>query len=160
MDSLKKTIFVLTVSMLIFSCSGRAAVRSNASFADIQDKDWILAEFSTPAGTVRMDRQKLESVNLGAAYTIRFGPERISGTGAPNRFTGLYTRGEGRSLSIGRAAATQMMSLIQPEGLTEHEFFAYLGRVTSWDLRENRLELNSSTENGGAAVLVFNLLVD
>jgi heat shock protein HslJ len=158
MSSLKKPFFVLAAAMVIFSCSGGPVGRSNPSFADVQDKDWILAELRTPSGTVPMDRRKLESVNLGAAYTLRFGPERLTGTGAPNRFTGPYTSGEGQSLSIGPAAATRMMSLVQPEGLSEHEFFAYLARVTSWNLREGRLELNSSTENGGPAVLVFSLL--
>ena len=157
MSNLKKTIFVLAAATLIFSCFGGPAVRSGLSFADVKDKDWVLAEIRTPSGTVPMDRQKLESANLGAAYTLSFGPDRVTGTGAPNRFTGPYAAGEGRSLSIGRMASTQMLSLVQPEDLTEYEFFAYLERVTSWDLRENRLELESSTKSGDAAVLVFNL---
>lgn len=159
MNTLKRTGFFLTLiaAMLVFSCAGGSAIRSNLSFADVQGRDWILVELRAAPETVRMDRRKLESINLGTAYTLHFGPERVTGTGAPNRFTGPYTAGEGRSLSIGQVAATQMMSLLQPEGLTEHDFFAYLARITSWDLRENRLELNSSTGNGDPAVLVFSL---
>jgi heat shock protein HslJ len=152
-----KIIFLLIAAAVVSACSGGSAVRSNRSFADVQDMDWILAEIKTASGTVLMDRQKMESVNLGEAYTLRFGPERLTGIGAPNRFTGPYTAGEGRSLSIGPAAATQMMSLVQPEGLTEREFFGYLDRVASWNLRRGLLELNSSSESGGAAVLVFSL---
>jgi heat shock protein HslJ len=152
---IKKIVFFLAAAMMISACSGGPAVRSGISFADVQDKDWVLTELKTASGTILIDRQKMEAINLGSAYTLRFDPERLTGTGAPNRFTGPYTAGKGRSLSIGPAAATLMMSLVQPEGLTEREFFDYLAKVTSWDLLEGRLELNSSSESGGAAVLVF-----
>jgi heat shock protein HslJ len=130
------------------------AVGQSFNFADAEGVDWVLTEVKAVSGTVRMDRQKLEAINLGGAYTMRFESGRLTGMGAPNRFNGPYIAGEGRALSIGPAAATQMMAIVQPEGLAEHEFFTYLAKVSGWDLREGRLELTSSSENG-AAILVF-----
>jgi heat shock protein HslJ len=148
--------------LLASACAGAPAPETGpgtskgtgAVFADVEKVDWVLAEVKASSGTVRMDRRKLEAVNLGGAYTMRFESGRLTGMGAPNRFNGPYTTGEGRALSIGPAAVTRMMSIAQPEGLTEQEFFAYLAKVNGWDLREGRLELTSSPEDG-AAVLVF-----
>jgi heat shock protein HslJ len=142
--------------VLVSACAGAAASRDSAVFANVEGADWVLTEVRSFSGTLLMDRQKMEANNLGEAYTLRFDSGRLTGQGAPNRFNGPYTAGEGRSLSIGPAAATQMMSLVQPEGLTEHEFFTYLAKVTAWDLREGRLELKSASENGEIS-LVFSL---
>jgi heat shock protein HslJ len=148
---LKRNIVFLLVVTAVSACASGAA-QSNPVFADVRDVDWVLTEVKSSSETIRINRQNLEQI-LDSAFTLRFDSERVSGVGAFNRYSGPYTTGEGRSLSIGTMVSTKMMSLIQPEGLTEDEFFDYLAKVTGWDLREGRLELTSSS--GSGAVLVF-----
>jgi heat shock protein HslJ len=117
---------------------------------DIQGKDWVLEEIRTNAATVLIDRP-----DNTEAFTIMFEADRVGGVGFPNRYFGPYTAGEGNSLSIGMMASTMMMALFEIEGLNEREYFAYLSKVTSWNVQNGKLELATSGENGEAAVLVF-----
>jgi len=131
------------------------AHESGATFRDVEGREWILLELRRPAETVRMDRETLAAYGMAEAYTINFQGGRVSGMGAPNRYFGPYTVGSNRVLRIGDMASTLMLALVEPEGLREHEYFAYLSRVTRWDLRNGRLELHTSSDDGNDAVLVF-----
>ena len=135
--------------------SGAPAHEPGVRFSDVEGKEWFLSEVRSAAGTVRFDREKLEADGFEGIYTASFQEGRLSGMGAPNRFFGPYTAGSNRSLSIGNMASTLMMAFREPDGLKEHEYFAYLSRVTRWDLRRGVLELYSSGEDGREAVLVF-----
>lgn len=141
--------------------SGAAAQEGGASFQNVEGKEWFLSEVKSAGATVRMDRQKLAADNMGGVYTINFQKDqtatenRASGMGAPNRFFAPYTVGSNRAIKIGNAASTMMMAFKEPDGLKENEYFAYLSRVTRWDLRENRLELYSSNNAGSEVILIF-----
>ena len=153
-------------AIVLSSCAGVAPAQENrvmfadvvyengAAFNAVEGKDWMLLELRRPAETVRIDRS-VDLFGLGEIYTAHFEEGRISGMGAPNRFFGPYTVGSGRDLSIGLLASTLMMPLVEPDGLREHEYFAYLSRVTRWDIREGKLELHTSSDDGNEAVLVF-----
>jgi len=152
---------ILTVSP--FLIYGAPAQESGASFSDVEEKEWILAEVRSSGKTVYMDRLKMNAEGMGEFYTIYFkkdetkGPGNearglANGTGAPNRYFGPYSIGGNRSLSFGNLASTMMMAFREPEGLRENEYFSYLSGISRWDLREGRLELSGSD---GGAVLVF-----
>ena len=126
-----------------------------ASFKDVEGKEWLLSEVRSGGKTVTMDRQKLALDNLIGIYSLGFREGRLSGMGAPNRFTAPYSTGSNRYLSIGQAASTMMIAFREPEGLKEKEFFNYLAATQRWDLNQGRLELYSKNPNGTEAVLVF-----
>ena len=134
---------------------GASAQGGGAVFSDVEGKEWVLLELKSAGQTVAMDRQKLEADSMGGVYTISFQEGRVSGMGAPNRYFGPYTLDNSRTLSIGNLASTMMMAFREPDGLKENEYFAYLSKVTRWDLREGKLELYSSDGSGAEAVLVF-----
>jgi heat shock protein HslJ len=153
---------ILFSILMVLSCAtsgaaeGRSAGNANSPetqsvpIADIQGKDWILGEVRINSATVRINRP-----NNIECFTLRFDGERMGGIAHPNRYFAPYTAGEGNSLSIGLAVATQMAPLFEIDGLREHEYFAYLSKVKSWDIRNGKLELTGSGENGEALVLVY-----
>ncbi|MDR2617437.1 MAG: META domain-containing protein [Treponema sp.] len=144
---------VLLFAVTVFSCAGGAPAGA-VSFGDIRGREWILAEVKG-ASPVVLDRQKLGAGGLGDVYTIKFDAELVSGKGAPNLYRGPYTLGEGRALTIGSVAGTLMAAINEPEDLKESEYYAYLGGVSRWDLKKDRLELYSKDRSGAEAVLVF-----
>jgi heat shock protein HslJ len=147
-------IAAILFAVTVFSCVGGASVKA-ASFGDVQGREWILAEVKGVSPVV-LDRGKLEAGGFGDAYTIRFDAELVSGKGAPNLYRGPYSLGEGRALTIGNIAGTLMAAVNEPEGLKEFEYYAYLGSVSRWDLKKDRLELYSKDRSGVEAVLIFN----
>jgi heat shock protein HslJ len=128
---------------------GSADSPGTVSITDIQGRDWILEEIRTNSATIRINRP--DNVE---AFTIRFDAQRVGGVGHPNRFTAPYTAGEAGSLSIGVAASTLMASFFEIEGLNEREYYAYLAKVKSGDIRNGKLELTTSGANG-ETVLVY-----
>ncbi|AEF80273.1 META domain-containing protein [Leadbettera azotonutricia] len=147
---------LLAAAMLAASCAGGAKAKdSGAVFSDVQGREWTLAEVKGPSATIRLDRQQLEASGFKGTYTLTFEEGRLSGMGAPNRYFGPYTPGEGRSLVVGNIAATLMMGISEPQDLPEHDYFSYLNRAARWDIREGRLELYSSDNTGAERVLVF-----
>jgi heat shock protein HslJ len=154
-------IFILSV-LMVLSCATKGGAETaparnahssegqSTSIADIQGKDWILEEVRINSATVRINRP-----NNVECFTLRFDGERMGGIGHPNRYFAPYTAGEGNSLSMGLAVATLMAPLFEINGLREHEYFAYLSKVKSWDIRSGKLELTGSGENGETLVLVY-----
>ena len=137
--------------------SRTSANDGGSTFNDVSGKEWILAEIRSARNTIQIDRQKLTANNIGGFFTINFQEGNVSGMGAPNRFRGPYTLGSGNALNIGLLASTLMAAFIEADELKEHEYHAYLGKVTRWNLRSGNLELTSSTPEGAEAVLVFRL---
>jgi heat shock protein HslJ len=147
----------LILGVLAFtSCAGGASTKNNeAVFTDIEGKEWTLVELRNSTASVRVDRQKLADDGFEGFYTITFDAGRLRGMGAPNRYFGPYTLGEGKSISIGNVAGTLMAPLKEPEELKEYEYFTLLENASRWDLREGRLELFTVEDSGGSAVLIF-----
>jgi len=156
-------------AIVLTSCAGTAPAQENGAavgaahengteFGAVEGREWMLLELRRAAEVVVIDREA-DLFGMGAIYTATFEGGRISGMGAPNRFFGPYTAGANRALSIGSAdgamAATLMMPLVEPEFLREHEYFAYLSRVTRWNLSGGNLELFSTSEDGSETILVF-----
>jgi heat shock protein HslJ len=146
---------VLLAGVLAVSCTGGASPRETSiDFNEIRDREWRLTAFIAPSGSIDLSRQKLETDGMGDFYTLRFDGDRLGGKGAPNRYSAPYTLGNGQTLSIGPAAATLMAAFREPE-LKEHDYFAYLGKVSRWNYEEGKLELYISLGESGEGVLVF-----
>ena len=142
----------LLILPVFFSCAGGGKSK-NVNIGDIQGRDWILEEIKTGATVVRINRAQPGITE--ETFSIRFDTERISGMAAPNRYFGPYTAGDNNALAIGTVAGTLMASIFEPEELKEYEYYAYLGRVTSWEINAGKLELHTSNESGIQVVLVF-----
>jgi len=159
-------VFVLCAILimpLLVSCAGglgaqstrEAVLRGEMAFNDVTGKDWVLTEIRRAGNIVQIDRKQLATKDIGDFFTINFQEGRVSGIGAPNRYFGPYTLGSGGEISFGNIASTMMAAFIEAEELKEHEYYAYLNNVTRWNLRDDRLELVSSTAAGAETILVF-----
>jgi heat shock protein HslJ len=140
------------------SKNGAAAgefVTASSSFDETQGNVWILNELVSESGKTVLNRQKLESDGMGDVFTLVVDGGRISGKGAPNRYLSSYTLGDDQAITINPIAGTLMMSIADPEGLQEREYFDYLERVNQWLLTGNKLELYSETLEGDPRSLVF-----
>jgi heat shock protein HslJ len=149
MGKLVKTGVPLFVVLWV-SCAG-----TPANFSGVRGREWYLLEVRGPSETVRIDRTALEARGMGDIYSLRFSEERISGKGAPNRYTAPYSAGKDRIFALKPAAATLMAAIEAPGGLGEDAYFSYLNRISRWSLNGNMLELKTSGKQGGETVLVF-----
>ena len=146
---------ILVLSVFTSYAYGAPAQDAGVTFRDVEGKEWILSEFKNSGKTISIDRKKLEADGMGGFFTISFQEGRASGMGAPNRYFGPYTAGANRTLSTGNLASTMMAAFKEPDELKESEYFAYLSKVTRWDLRKGNLELYCSGSNGGEVILIF-----
>ncbi|MCL2269876.1 MAG: META domain-containing protein [Treponema sp.] len=139
----------LLFTVTVFACA------SVQEFSDVQNKDWNLSEIRIKPENITIDRAKLAETGFKEAFTLRFDKERVNGIGAPNRYFAPYLLTEKQGITIKTVAKTLMAAIIEPEGLTEHQFFIYLQNAVKWNLVKGNLELHSKAEDGTEAVLVF-----
>ncbi|GHT85296.1 hypothetical protein FACS1894137_09390 [Spirochaetia bacterium] len=125
------------------------------SFDEAQGKVWVLNELVSEDGNTVLNRQKLEADGMGDVFTLVVDEGQISGKAAPNRYRSPYTLGPDQEISISPIAGTLMMSIVEPEGIQEREYFNYLEQVNQWFLTGDVLELHSETPDGDPVVLVF-----
>jgi heat shock protein HslJ len=157
------TIPVLSLALVLtlVACASKNGVmiedieKTPAAFEDIQGKAWALDEIITESGVILINRQKLESIGMGDAFTLFIDEERISGKGAPNRYFAPYVPGKDQKLSIGPIAGTLMMSIAEPEDIQEREYYDYLEQINHWELTKGKLELFTETLDGDPVILVF-----
>jgi len=118
---------------------GRVTLRFRAATGPaLVGTEWVATGINNGRGGVA-------SVLEGAVVTAVFGDDgRVAGSGGCNRFFGPYAL-DGRALAIGPLATTRRLC---PEsaGVGEQEaaFLAALGRVATWSIRENRLQLRAA----------------
>jgi len=116
--------------------------------------EWKLIEVYVNGKDTLFRRETLPK-ETGNFFTVNFGGEIVSGTGAPNRYTAPYTFGENQAVSIKLIRSTMMATFLEPEKLKEHEFFVYMQNAYSRKQTNERLELLSKTQDGGEVRLVF-----
>ena len=118
---------------------GRVVLRFRAAAAlPLVGTRWIATGINNGRGGVV---SALEGVEVSAV----FGDDgRVTGSGGCNRFGGPYTF-DGETLAIGPLATTRK-ACPGPEGVGEQEsaYFAALGRVATWLIREGRLQLRAA----------------
>ncbi|MDR3275654.1 MAG: META domain-containing protein [Treponema sp.] len=117
-------------------------------------RQWFLAEVITAEGPTAFSREELERLNMGDCFSLEFDAERLSGKGAPNRFTAPYTA-SGNTLSISAPVSTLMAPLVEPAGLKERDYFSYLTGDAQWELSEDWLWLYTRDDSGGLVILGF-----
>jgi heat shock protein HslJ len=133
----------------------QAGEGGSPSFDEAKGKEWVLDRIAAESATTEINRKKLEADGMGDAFTLFIDEDRIYGKGAPNRYFSPYTLGEDQEISIKPIAGTLMMSLVEPDGLQEREYYNYLEQVNQWELTGNTLELYSETPEGEPVILVF-----
>ena len=131
-----------------------AACASAPNFNEVKNRNWLLAEVRFGQEIIAIDRSRQEE-GLGEIFTLRFDDERISGTGAPNRYFAPYALANRQGVSIGIIAGTQMASLFEPEDFKEYEYFTWLHNVERWNLVEGNLELYAAGSDDSQVVLIF-----
>jgi heat shock protein HslJ len=159
---MKYIIAVVIAAGILVSCAGGAAPKSGAAAegtprknADVWGSEWKLVEIKTAARSVEYDRNQLASEGFDDIFTLRFNDGELTGKAAPNRYSGPYTRGDGQALSIGNVAGTLAASLTEPVKCRESDYFAYLAKVSRWELNQGTLELYTQDAGGGEAVLSY-----
>jgi len=120
-------------------------------------KTWNLTAIRFPNRTVELNRNELKGAQADI-FTMTIDKDRISGKGAPNRYFTSYQAGPDNTLTLMPIAGTMMAQLIfDPERIHESDYFQYLGKVTSWKLNQNKLELTSIDATEKPLVMVFSL---
>jgi hypothetical protein len=160
---LKKILAPLAMGMILaafFACASQASSEESRSpaatsgFGQVERKDWKLTAVRLGSTDTGFSRDKLGS-EFANSYTLRFQGGMAGGRGAPNTYRSPFEQGSNQSLSIQPGATTLMAPLREPDGLKEHEYFEYLGRVYRWDIRDGNLELSTRGADGTEAVLVY-----
>jgi len=147
----KQNLLLVLVIVVIISCS------STPKFSDVTGKDWKLIEVNVNDRVILFDRDTLINEEAGEIFTFNFDAQNVSGTGAPNRYSGPYTLGANQAISLKPESSTTLAPLRQPEKLRENDFIIYLQNVYKWNLVEKNLELYSKTEDNAEVKMVFSL---
>ena len=152
-----KTLILALCLVALGGCAGTPLSGPEKPRFPVIGTDWLLREVRRPGGSVSLDRLKLEAEGRGDTFSLHFeGEDRVSGRADPNRYAAPCSWGDDNTLGIGLAAVTKMLSLREPEALTEEEFFGCLSRVSRWSKDgEDLLELHGKDEEGGRVILVF-----
>ena len=124
--------------------------------SSIEGNEWKLIEVYVAGRNTLFNRNTLPE-ELKNFFTVNFDGQTVSGVGAPNNYSAPYTLGDNQAISIMLMRSTMMATFLEPENLTEHDFFTYMQNSYSWKLANNNLELLSKTANGGDVRLVFSL---
>ena len=121
----------------------------------ISGKSWKLVELRFVDRTVTLNRSEL-SADQADIFTLNIDNEKVSGKAAPNRYMTSYQAGANNTLTI-RPIASTMMALIvtDPQKISEPQYLQYLGKVKSWNINQNRLELTSADAANQTVIMVF-----
>jgi heat shock protein HslJ len=153
-----KTLAKLIILALAASVLG--ACKSGPTFSDVTGKEWLLVEVKTETGDIVFDRTVLDSDGFGNIFTLNFDAERLSGTGAPNRYMAPYKVDKDQAISIQLVAGTLMAPIREPEKFKEQDYFTYLQNTYKWNLstdQKDQIELYTKNADGKEAVLVYKL---
>jgi len=122
-----------------------------ADLSKFQEKNWYLDEVRIGTNIITINRDNKPELT----YTIIFNGERFAGFGAPNQYFGLYTAYKDNTVLFKKVGNTRMRPIFEMDGIKEHEYFSYIDRAAYWKIREGKLELHSSKEDGTKVILVF-----
>ena len=163
---MKRQLFMcLLAAVLITGCANTGGSiassiqdNSNQDFSNVTGKDWKLLTVHINGTDTQFRRDNQPDGLSRDIFTVKFEGGVISGTGAPNRFSGRYTLTD-QGLSVTPLASTMMASFLEPENLREHDYLSYVGNTTAWRLTNNgsNLELTSVTSDGKPVKMVFGL---
>jgi len=148
----------ILVFITLLSCN------STPKFSDVTGKEWLLVEIKTENQGLSFNRKTLSTEGFGNIFTLNFDGERLSGIGAPNRYTAPYKVDKNLKISVQPIAGTLMAPIREPEKLKEHDYFTYIQNAYKWNLtkankndKDSQLELFSKDSKGVEAVLIYKL---
>jgi len=126
-----------------------------SNVTSISGKNWKLTEIRFTDRTVALNRSELPA-DQADIFTLTIDNERISGRAAPNRYMTAYQAGANNALTIQPIASTMMALIVtDPQRIQEPEYLQYLGKVKSWRINQNKLELTTTDTANQAAIMVF-----
>jgi heat shock protein HslJ len=127
-----------------------------ANPSTIEGNEWKLIDVYVSGTNINFSRNTLPE-ELKNFFTVNFDAQIVSGVGAPNRYSAPYTLGDNQTINIMLMRSTMMATFLEPENLSENDFFTYMQNAYSWKLANNNLELLSKTRDGADVRLVFSL---
>jgi len=146
------TVLFVLLALTFVSC------KSTPKFSDVTGKEWLLVEIKSDTQGLTFDRKNLKNEGFGEIFTLNFDGERISGVGAPNRYTAPFKVEKNQVISIKLVASTLMAPIREPERLKEQDYFTYLQNAYKWNFtKEGKFELYSKNKDKAEAVLIFSL---
>jgi len=122
-----------------------------ADLNKFQEKNWYLDEVRIGTNIITINRDNKPELS----YTIMFNGERFAGFGAPNQYFGIYTAYKDNTVLFKKIGNTRMRPIFEMDGIKEYEYFSYIDRAAYWKIREGKLELHSSKEDGTKVILVY-----
>jgi heat shock protein HslJ len=150
-QTMKKQFLIPAACIVLFA----AACAGGPKFSAVSGKNWQLIQVQVNSKNIGFDRTVLVSEGFGDIFTLTFAEDRLSGTGAPNKYFAPYKLGGKQEITIQPVGGTLMMPIHEPEKLKEHDFFTYLNKVNKWDLVNGDLHLSGKTEDGSDVTMIF-----
>jgi len=147
----KQFVLLILTVFILGACS------SAPKFSDVAGKEWLLTEVRIQPNNILFDRNTLKSEGFENIFTLNFDAERLSGTGAPNRYMAPFTLDKKQVIKVEPIAGTLMAPLREPEKLKEREFFNYIQNANKWNFANGSFELYTTGEDEAEVVLVFSL---
>ncbi|MCL1929198.1 MAG: META domain-containing protein [Treponema sp.] len=139
----------------ILTQSGTTGSTGANYVTSISGKSWKLTELRFTDKTVTLNRNEL-SADQADFFTLTIDNERISGKAAPNRYMTSYQAEANNALTIQPIASTMMALIVSdPQRIQEPEYFQYLGKVKSWKVNQNKLELTTADAANKVLIMVF-----
>ena len=139
----------------LFSCASDIVaadcLSDNADLNAFQEKNWYLDEVKIGSTVIIVSRDNKPELT----YTIMFNGERFAGVGAPNHYFGSYVTNKDHAILFKKIGSTRMLPIFEMYDIKEHEYFSYIEKATFWKIREGKLELYSSKEDGTKVILVY-----
>jgi heat shock protein HslJ len=170
MKKVLKTIraVILYGCMVLISCASIPAPEKSAPITSLYGKTWLLNRVVLNGKATAFNRSELSSLDMEDAFSLQIasvdqtsdqtsgtGALRISGKGAPNRYT-AFAEAEGQNgLRIREPAATLMAALNAPKDLSERDYFSYLAGAQTWDVVGGNLLIASLTKDGEKVKLSY-----
>jgi len=135
----------------LFSCANGITVTDSSDLNEFQEKTLYLDEVRIGSTIIIINRYNKPELT----YTIMFNAGRFAGVGAPNHYFGSYAANKDHTILFKKIGCTRMLPIFEMYYIKEHEFLLYIERATCWKIREGKLELYSSKEDGTKVILVF-----
>ncbi|MCL2441492.1 MAG: META domain-containing protein [Treponema sp.] len=153
---MKRKVLIIITVILIMSCVTGGKAGEALSFAEAEAKEWNLYEVHIDGKDTQFRRANQPDGFSRDIFSLKMEDGTISGTGAPNRFSGRYTI-DGQGISVTPLISTMMASFLEPENLREFDFFNYIQNSLTWSLSSDgkRLEITSKNNNGLPVRLLF-----
>jgi heat shock protein HslJ len=157
-----KTLFSLLFAALVCAaCAGSPPASSGHTISSFYGKTWLLSRVTVNNKATSYSREELKELNMEDCFSLEFKADteaknvRFYGKAAPNRYTGSCTADGKGNLSMKPPAATLMAALKAPQGLSEHDYLAYLSRASSWLIKNDELLISSRNGQGEPVELAY-----